>query len=156
MKRALCQLPLTVFAGLCCWTSGPAWAQAPASTGPAPAPKTVTAPAPETAAPADCPAGEIVEGKPPGHGRPFQHLAETRPVKTAVHEELHKHGLGCWASHNTVGCMSLWSEITWIFGSCRTWFGEPCPPPPGPQGYPGAYPGQGYPRQGCGPGGCSW
>ncbi|HVS37042.1 MAG TPA: hypothetical protein VMS17_15890 [Gemmataceae bacterium] len=40
---------------------------------------------------------------------------------------------GCWASHNGYSCGSLQSEGTFIFGSCRQFFGDPClkgPPPP--------------------------
>lgn len=44
--------------------------------------------------------------------------------------------LGCWASFNGYGCSSLESEIAFVFGSCRTFFGEPClkgaPPSPLP------------------------
>jgi len=47
---------------------------------------------------------------------------------------------GCWSHHNYFGCGSLKSECTFIFGSCRAFFGEPClqgPPPafPGDYGY---------------------
>ncbi|MCI0458323.1 MAG: hypothetical protein L0Z62_15270 [Gemmataceae bacterium] len=47
--------------------------------------------------------------------------------------------IGCWAHHNTLGCGSLQSECKFIFGSCRTFYGEPCfkgpPPSPFPPGY---------------------
>lgn len=33
---------------------------------------------------------------------------------------------GCWAHHNLIGCGSFHSECTFIFGSCRTFFGLPC------------------------------
>ena len=42
-------------------------------------------------------------------------------------------GTGCWASHNGYGCSSAKAECTFIFGSCRAFYGEPCldgPPPP--------------------------
>jgi hypothetical protein len=60
------------------------------------------------------------------------------------------HGLnplnwGCASNHNTMGCGSLRSEITFIFGSCRAFYGEPCfkdpavpPLPPGAAGAAGA------------------
>ena len=35
-------------------------------------------------------------------------------------------GLGCWSSHNRPTCSSLHSTATFIFGSCRSFFGEPC------------------------------
>jgi hypothetical protein len=56
----------------------------------------------------------------------FPQLAEKRPVKTAVHNEFHRYGLGCYATIDTVGCTSCGSEIQFIFGSCRAFFGEPC------------------------------
>jgi hypothetical protein len=43
---------------------------------------------------------------------------------------------GCWGSFNGYGCTSLYSEVAFVFGSCRTFFGEPClkgaPPSPLP------------------------
>lgn len=42
--------------------------------------------------------------------------------------------LGCWSHHNRFGCGSFRSEMTFIFGSCRAFFGDPCRkgPPPSP------------------------
>jgi hypothetical protein len=54
------------------------------------------------------------------------HLFPNHPVRTAVHDELHRYGLGCYATIDTVGCTSCASELTFIFGSCRSFFGEPC------------------------------
>jgi hypothetical protein len=34
--------------------------------------------------------------------------------------------LGCWASFNTYGCNSLKSTLSFIFGSCRSFYAEPC------------------------------
>jgi hypothetical protein len=56
----------------------------------------------------------------------FSHMTENRPVHTAIHNELHRYGLGCYATIDTVGCTSCGSELQFIFGSCRTFFGEPC------------------------------
>ena len=51
----------------------------------------------------------------------------------------------CWANHNSVGCGNFCSEFNFIFGSCRTFYGEPCfrgpPPLPVPLGN---WYGQGY------------
>jgi hypothetical protein len=33
---------------------------------------------------------------------------------------------GCWSHHNEFTCGSLKSECTFLFGSCRSFFGEPC------------------------------
>lgn len=54
---------------------------------------------------------------------------------------LHDHQpCGCWSHHNSAGCGSLLSETKFIFGSCRTFFGEPCQkgPPASPIPPPGA------------------
>jgi hypothetical protein len=53
----------------------------------------------------------------------------------------------CWAHHNTLGCGNFASEFHFIFGSCRTFYGEPCfrgpPPPPVPVEYLNLYGPQG-------------
>lgn len=49
----------------------------------------------------------------------------------------------CWSNHNGYSCSGLRSEYTFLFGSCRAFFGEPClkcaPPPafPGDNSLPG-------------------
>jgi hypothetical protein len=49
---------------------------------------------------------------------------------------------GCFAHHTMDGCGSPHSECTFIFGSCRAFFGQPClktpPPLPAPAGYEGS------------------
>jgi hypothetical protein len=50
------------------------------------------------------------------------------------HPILHwlRHPCGCWATVDSVGCSSLKAECTFLFGSCRRFYGEPClkgPPP---------------------------
>lgn len=61
----------------------------------------------------------------------------------------------CWADHNSVGCGNLKSEFHFIFGSCRTFYGETCfrgpPPQPIPAGY---WYGPGYPYGPEPQGGC--
>jgi hypothetical protein len=51
--------------------------------------------------------------------------------------------LGCWASSNSYGCSSCRAELAFIFGSCRSFYREPClkgappsalPPWTGPEG----------------------
>jgi len=41
-----------------------------------------------------------------------------------------KHKWCCYADVNSVGCGSLKAECTFIFGSCRKFYGEPCYPKP--------------------------
>ena len=69
--------------------------------------------------------------------------AKPHPVLKLLHVPV-----PCWASHNGYGCGSFRSESTFIFGSCRAFFGEPClngpPPPPWAEG--DAEP----PAKGCG------
>jgi len=57
-----------------------------------------------------------------------------------------KHKWCCYATINSVGCGSLKAECTYIFGSCRKFYGEPCyPKPAGSSAYGGYGPG----RAGC-------
>jgi hypothetical protein len=71
---------------------------------------------------------------------------------------LNKLGVACWTWHDSVGCGSLKADCTFIFGSCRVWYGEPClpGPPPSPaayyyqmKGYAGPGTGQPAPPKGC-------
>ncbi len=61
------------------------------------------------------------------------------PVRDWFHDCMHKQGVGCWSHHNYYGCSSWKSEATFVFGSCRAFFGEPClpgpPQAPVPPGY---------------------
>jgi hypothetical protein len=88
---------------------------------------------------------ELPPGYPPVDNRP-----SPTPLK-----DYHRYGrpLGCWASFNGYNCGSLHSEMAFIFGSCRTFFGQPClksaPPSPLP---PWAY----YGAPGAPPPGSSW
>jgi hypothetical protein len=65
--------------------------------------------------------------------------ARTQAVTDCVHGGMNAHGVGCWSHHNSYTCGSLKSELTFVFGSCREFFGEPClpgpPQPPMPPGY---------------------
>jgi hypothetical protein len=64
----------------------------------------------------------------------------SRPILNAIGGHGHRgrdafgsnQPLGCWAHHNMFGCGSLKSECTFIFGSCRAFYGQLClkePPP---------------------------
>lgn len=68
---------------------------------------------------------------------PGQPAVDSSPSRTPVLDKC-RYGrpLGCWGSFNSFSCGSLRSELAFIFGSCRTFFGEPClkgaPPSPLP------------------------
>src|SRR5438094_3487498 len=47
---------------------------------------------------------------------------QSRPVITWVHS----HEFNCLSSINSLGCGSLKSECTFMFGSCRDFYGETC------------------------------
>ncbi len=86
---------------------------------------------------------------PPGHPP-----VDNSPSKTPILDFLRfKRPLGCWSSFNGYGCGSLKADAAFIFGSCRTFYGEPClkgaPPSPLP---PWAGEESGYRRVGPGAG----
>ncbi len=104
------------------------------------------------------PAGEVVgpamEMPGPDHDGAPGHFPRLR------HHFMSK-GVACWTSHNSPGCGSLKADCTFVFGSCRQFFGEPCfgGPPPSPaeyyyrmqaawRGAPGSF--AGPPAAGCG------
>ena len=65
------------------------------------------------------------------------------------------HGMGCASNFNNLGCGNFCSEFKFIFGSCRTFFGQSCVPnPPHFGGGSGYGPGNGYgfdgPQRCCG------
>jgi hypothetical protein len=78
----------------------------------------------------------VAPGQNPPLNPAFTHKG---PVRDYVHDCMHKLGVGCWSHHNMYTCGSFQSEFTFVFGSCRQFFGEPCLPgppiPPMPPGY---------------------
>lgn len=62
------------------------------------------------------------------------------------HPCLNRLGMCCWTDHNQFTCSSLQSELIFIFGSCRCFFGERCNqgphalPVPNGLGYRSVYP----------------
>jgi hypothetical protein len=74
--------------------------------------------------------------QPPPAPRPYQRL-------------LNSHGMSCASNFDQAGCGNFWSEFRFVFGSCRTFFGQPCIPNP-----PHFGPGNGYgfdgPQKCCG------
>ncbi len=98
----------------------------------------------EPAAPAAVEPWEVIErgsAQPVAAPEPPKNPAFTHkgPVRDYVHDCMHKIGVGCWSHHNMYTCSSFHSEFTFVFGSCREFFGEPClpgpPVPPMPPGY---------------------
>ncbi|MGL4550765.1 MAG: hypothetical protein ACRC33_06225 [Gemmataceae bacterium] len=67
---------------------------------------------------------------PPGHP-PVDNAPVARPLRDY---RTRGRPLGCWASFNGYTCSSLPSTWTFVFGSCRDFYGEPClkGPPPSP------------------------
>ncbi len=63
-------------------------------------------------------ATELPPGVPPADNSPSH-----KPVRDWLH---HHRPLCCWASFNGYGCDSFHSTTSFVFGSCRTFFGEPC------------------------------
>jgi hypothetical protein len=70
----------------------------------------------------------------PGLGTPGHNAPEPPGKVGPIHAFLHRYGVACWSHHNNPGCGSLKAEITYVFSSCRVWYGEPCfnGPPPDP------------------------
>jgi hypothetical protein len=101
MKRCTVRLGLSLMVAMSWWVQRLP-AQAPA--------------APPPAAPAQAPCCGARDDNPP----------PLSAQNGLLHRVLNKHGLGCFTTHNTVGCGSLHSELTFFFGSCRAFFGEPC------------------------------
>jgi hypothetical protein len=81
-----------------------------------------------------------------GHARADQPIAGAGPApygyapgseSTAANPQPKQQRFGCWASHFGFGCGSFRSDMRFIFGSCRSFYGEACmkgPPPPYPPG----------------------
>jgi hypothetical protein len=143
MTRWLGTLRLVVCASLFFAPCRAAWAQMPIAAEPPPRVPVIVERGSDLR---EFPLEPSVDVPPNERHRLFPRLAETQPVR----EQLHRHGLACFATINTVGCTSLHSELTFVFGSCRAFFGEPC------FARPDGAPGQGYgaPGLGCGSRGC--
>lgn len=76
---------------------------------------------------AQTPAGnEIVEVREMG---PLERTLPTLGRSNgAVRESLNRHGYCCGQHHDWYGCGGWHAQCTFAFGSCRTFFGEPCLP----------------------------
>jgi hypothetical protein len=105
--------------------------------------------------------GPIVEGEAAGDSASSQgeSRAGLHHANGATHplwNRVAKHfPLGCWSHHNAYTCSSLKSELVYVFGSCRSFYGEGClkGPPPGEPGSlkygTAVYDGPGSPSQGA-------
>lgn len=59
---------------------------------------------------------------PPGYP-----AVDSSPSATPIRDHFTKgRPLCCWGSFNGYGCQSWRSQAAFTFGSCRTWFGQPC------------------------------
>ncbi len=152
MNRWLWPLELTLVVTLGAWWAGPLAAQVP--TAPAPVltgnPVVIQAYAIVPVVPHDATPPNAVPPPEPERGPigKFYHQCCTH-VKSFARSM----GFCCWDTHNSVGCGNITTDLTFMFGSCRQFFGEPCmlPPPPGSPGRP-VIPGSG---SGSGPGGAT-
>jgi hypothetical protein len=79
------------------------------------------------------PVHEWLENRP----KPILEAIENHPKP--IHDWWRDYPKGCWSHHNACMCGSFHSELTFIFGSCRDFFGEPCLSGPPRTVYPGAY-----------------
>jgi hypothetical protein len=77
---------------------------------------------------------------------PFE---EPKPPAPFLTRYFQRHNCGCASHHNDLGCTSGKADCKFIFGSCRTFFIEPCPQGPSPYRFvppvstrPGRYAGQ--------------
>jgi hypothetical protein len=52
--------------------------------------------------------------------------AELAGPRQPIRDCLRQLNFCCWSHHDCVGCSSLKSECAFIFGSCRTFYSEPC------------------------------
>jgi hypothetical protein len=138
MKSRMIRFGLSFIVGLGFWL-GKVHAQE--------APAVVSSTAPEASAPAGTVYAEPAPNGTSASGRP-------------AHDFLHRHGYLCGQCLDCYGCGGWRQFTTFAFGSCRTFFGEPClqrQPPDGPgYGYgngPGNGNGYANGRGSC-PGGC--
>ena len=119
---------------------------APAPVASTPIPSTPIDPAPVAGAPlVPMPApAQVPDGKWFPYG-PVEIAATTVRPHTPVMDLLRKCNIGCYTTVHELGCGSFCSEANFIFGSCHSFYGEPCAVPP-PR-----YPGQeNYGQGGCG------
>jgi hypothetical protein len=59
-------------------------------------------------------------------------LESQKPPAPFLTAWFQRHNCCCASHHNDLGCTSGKADCKFIFGSCRTFFGEPCPQGPSP------------------------
>ncbi len=74
------------------------------------------------------PAAKYEPGHQPNFGMPFVPKTHPQSANHAVRRTLNNHGLGCENDSFFAGCANWRYEARFIFGSCRSFFGESCPP----------------------------
>jgi hypothetical protein len=97
-------------------------------------------------------AGPAWADGPPGYvTEPPYRLTTSVVVPTDPLNPQPKKRFGCWATHFGNGCGSFRSDMVFIFGSCRAFYGEGCRKDP-PSIYPPGYGPAGYGAPGGGAG----
>src|SRR5439155_10230490 len=81
----------------------------------------------------------VSEARVPAEPHPLLHPLQNLPHPVRDYWQNHP-PCGCWADFDGFTCGSLRSEYAFIFGSCRTWYREPCMKGPPPPAYPGEIP----------------
>jgi hypothetical protein len=83
------------------------------------------------------PAQEPVVIVPPSPYEPARHpyfppaitIPERPPVPShPIHRFMHNHGINCGLVYPYAACSNLHYETRYVFGSCRWFFNETCPP----------------------------
>ncbi|MBI1917814.1 MAG: hypothetical protein HYS12_24225 [Planctomycetes bacterium] len=90
-------------------------------------------PAPAVVPPAEAVPQEVaLEAAPEATPAPGRHCGARHPVLALLRprtyvEAVRSHlPLGCYGHHNDYSCGSIHSELTFLFGSCRQFYGERC------------------------------
>ena len=116
MNSQMSRLGLSFILGLGCWL-GTIEAQEPAE------------------APVSAEATEAAPQRSFTLGQPIRNLAHaTGGAVQATNDFLHRHGYLCGQHLDWYGCGGWRAQNTFVLGSCRTFFGEPCLPNQGRAG----------------------
>jgi hypothetical protein len=121
MAPRMLRLGLSFIVGLGCWF-GQIQAKEPPLT-PVPAPAVAATPA----------TAELATGHARAHVasrilHPFASLRERSDLDDRARAAFNRHGYCCGQHHNWYGCGGWHAQNVFVFGSCRTFFGEPCLP----------------------------